>query len=100
MSPQKRLWTNWWKCCTGFSWTPQSHQLRSRNRSPEKLETLGDHLLRRRLALKLLQRQVAAQLGVNKATIHNWECNPSTSNPESLSIMSRLRSRIAVSADW
>jgi site-specific DNA recombinase len=52
---------------------PRSHSLTSRTRLPEKLETLGDHLFRRRLALKLLQRQVAAQLGVHKATIHNWE---------------------------
>jgi len=29
----------------------------------------------RRLTLKLLQRQVAPQLGVNRATITNWERN-------------------------
>jgi transcriptional regulator with XRE-family HTH domain len=52
---------------------PRSHRLSSRNRVPEKLETIGDHLLRRRLALKLLQRQVAEQLSVDKATISNWE---------------------------
>jgi transcriptional regulator with XRE-family HTH domain len=31
--------------------------------------------LRRRLILKLLQRQVAEQLCVNEASIHNWETN-------------------------
>jgi transcriptional regulator with XRE-family HTH domain len=36
---------------------------------------LGDHLLRRRLVLKLLQRQVAEQLCVDKASITNWEGN-------------------------
>jgi transcriptional regulator with XRE-family HTH domain len=36
---------------------------------------VGDHLRRRRLVLKLLQRQVAEQLGVTKASIHNWEGN-------------------------
>jgi transcriptional regulator with XRE-family HTH domain len=46
-----------------------------RNRVPEKLGTLGDHLLRRRLILKLLQKQVAEQLGVDKMTISNWENN-------------------------
>jgi site-specific DNA recombinase len=30
---------------------PRSHRLSTRNRIPEKLETIGDHLLRRRLAL-------------------------------------------------
>ena len=39
--------------------------LTNRTRLPEKLETVGDHIRRRRLTLKLLQRQVAQQLGVN-----------------------------------
>ena len=39
------------------------------------MNTLGDHLLRRRLVLKLLQKQVAKQLGVDEASIHNWETN-------------------------
>jgi transcriptional regulator with XRE-family HTH domain len=47
----------------------------TRSRIPEKLESIGDHLLRRRLALKLLQRQVAKQLEVNVASIVNWENN-------------------------
>jgi Helix-turn-helix len=54
---------------------PRSYRLNSRNRPPEKLDTLGDHLLRRRLTLKLLQRQVAEQLGVDKTSIYNWETN-------------------------
>jgi DNA-binding transcriptional regulator YiaG len=54
---------------------PLSHHLTNRTRSPEKLETVGDHMRRRRLTLKLLQRQVAQQLGVNHATITNWEKN-------------------------
>jgi site-specific DNA recombinase len=54
---------------------PRSYRLSNRNRPPEQLNTLGDHLLRRRLTLKLLQRQVAGQLGVDKSSIHNWETN-------------------------
>jgi len=54
---------------------PRSHRMVNRNRSPEELNTLGDHLLRRRLTLKLLQRQVADQLGVDKASVYNWETN-------------------------
>ena len=54
---------------------PRSHRLNNRNRTPERLETIGDHLLRRRLGLKLLQRQVAEQLSVDTASIRNWETN-------------------------
>jgi transcriptional regulator with XRE-family HTH domain len=54
---------------------PLEHHLTNRTRSPEKLETVGDHIRRRRLTLKLLQRQVAQQIGVNQATITNWETN-------------------------
>jgi transcriptional regulator with XRE-family HTH domain len=44
---------------------------------PEELNTLADHLMRRRLVLKLLQRQVAEQIGVDKASVANWEANRS-----------------------
>lgn len=54
---------------------PRSYRLGNRNRAPEQLNTLGDHLLRRRLVLKLLQKQVARQLSVDEASIHNWETN-------------------------
>jgi site-specific DNA recombinase len=56
---------------------PQSHNLTSRTRPPDKLETLGDHLRRRRLTLKLIQREVAEQIGVDATSIHNWETNVS-----------------------
>lgn len=52
---------------------PRSHRLNTRNRVPDMLETLGDHLLRRRLTKKLLQREVAVTLGVEKSTVANWE---------------------------
>jgi transcriptional regulator with XRE-family HTH domain len=42
---------------------------------PATLITLGDHLRKRRLDLKLLQRDVAREIGVDKTTIHNWETN-------------------------
>ena len=45
---------------------------------PQELKTLGDHLRKRRLDLKLLQRQVALTLGVEEATIWNWENNYSS----------------------
>ena len=42
---------------------------------PKKLKTLGDHLRKKRLDLKLLQRDVAKRIGVEEATIWNWENN-------------------------
>jgi transcriptional regulator with XRE-family HTH domain len=42
---------------------------------PQELKTLGDHLRKRRLDLKLLQKNVAQILGVKEATVWNWENN-------------------------
>jgi transcriptional regulator with XRE-family HTH domain len=47
---------------------------------PRELKTVGDHLRKRRLDLKLLQKQVALILGVEEATIWNWENNHSSPN--------------------
>jgi transcriptional regulator with XRE-family HTH domain len=52
---------------------PRLHRMSNRYRVPEKLETIGDHLRRRRLTLKLLQREVGERLGVDKGTVYNWE---------------------------
>jgi DNA-binding transcriptional regulator YiaG len=54
---------------------PRSVRISSRNRLPETLETIGDHLLRRRLSLKLIQRQIASQLEVSVVGLRNWEAN-------------------------
>jgi transcriptional regulator with XRE-family HTH domain len=40
---------------------------------PKKLKTIGDHIRKRRLDLKLLQRQVGQPLGVDASTVWNWE---------------------------
>ena len=45
---------------------------------PLELKTAGDHLRKKRLDLKLLQREVALILGVEEATIWNWENNYSS----------------------
>jgi DNA-binding XRE family transcriptional regulator len=42
---------------------------------PKQINTLGDHIRARRSDLKLLQRQVADQIGVHPLTITNWEGN-------------------------
>jgi site-specific DNA recombinase len=49
------------------------HHLDNRNAGPEQLHTLGDHLRRRRLTLKLPQEQAAKQLGVGRASLQHWE---------------------------
>lgn len=46
---------------------------------PTELRTVGDHIRMRRLTLRMFQRDVAKQFGVDNASIVNWELN--TSNP-------------------
>jgi transcriptional regulator with XRE-family HTH domain len=40
---------------------------------PKGINTLGDHLRKRRLDLGLLQREVAERIGVDETTIYHWE---------------------------
>jgi transcriptional regulator with XRE-family HTH domain len=40
---------------------------------PKEINSLGDHLRKRRLDLGLLQREVAEKIGVDESTIYNWE---------------------------
>lgn len=40
---------------------------------PKEINTLGDHLRKKRLDLKLRQTDVADRLGVDEMTIVNWE---------------------------
>jgi transcriptional regulator with XRE-family HTH domain len=42
---------------------------------PTEISTLGDHIRKHRLDLDLMQRQVGEQIGVDEATITNWERN-------------------------
>ncbi len=42
---------------------------------PKKLVTIGDHIRKRRLDLKLTQKQVAELVGVDQTTVWNWERN-------------------------
>jgi len=45
---------------------------------PRELKTIGDHIRKKRLDLKLHQHEVAPLIGVNKTTIFNWERNYSS----------------------
>jgi transcriptional regulator with XRE-family HTH domain len=69
---------------------PRHHKLRNHNHAPEELNTLGDHLFRRRLVLKLLQRQVAEQIGADKTSIANWEGNRTKPGVEYMPAMIRF----------
>ena len=40
---------------------------------PAELVTFGNHILKRRLDLGLLQREVAAEIGVSTQTLQYWE---------------------------
>lgn len=42
---------------------------------PQTLKNLGDHLRKRRLDLKLLQKEVAKKIGVDETSIYYWENN-------------------------
>lgn len=46
---------------------------RPRSRCPRELQTLGDHIRKRRLELGLSQAALAKQFGVNRNAICNWE---------------------------
>ncbi len=57
---------------------PQSYTTGSVIRIPTQPQTVGDHIRRRRLGLKMIQRQVAEQLGVDETSVFNWEANQSS----------------------
>jgi len=40
---------------------------------PDNPKTLGEHILRKRLLMRLLQKHVAEQLGVTEASVTGWE---------------------------
>jgi len=44
-------------------------------RIPVEPKTVGDHIRRKRLALKMLQRQIAERIGVHTSSVFNWESN-------------------------
>ena len=59
---------------------PQSYSTGRLVRIPTVPQTVGDHIRKKRLGLKMHQREVADELGVDKTSVFNWEAN--TSAPE------------------
>ena len=55
----------------------QAYTGNSRVRIPMELRTIGDHLRRRRLSLKLKQEQLAERLRVTPCSVYGWENNHS-----------------------
>jgi site-specific DNA recombinase len=47
---------------------------------PSELNTISDHIRKRRLELGLYQRDVARIVGVDKATVFNWEAGTASPN--------------------
>ena len=59
---------------------------------PTETSTIGDKLKKVRLQRHLFQADLARQLGVDPATIHNWECKI---YPPAKRYMSRIENWIA-----
>ena len=51
------------------------HGPKPKSAYPKQINTLGDHLKKRRLDLGLLQQDVADRIGVDVTTVRNWEGN-------------------------
>ncbi|MFC1491820.1 helix-turn-helix domain-containing protein [Nitrospinota bacterium] len=45
------------------------------NDIPKELNSLGDHLKKKRLTLQLFQKGGSLRLGISECTYHNWETN-------------------------
>jgi transcriptional regulator with XRE-family HTH domain len=56
---------------------PQSYNTGRVVRTPTELNTVGDHIRRKRLDLKMLQREVAERIGVGETSVFTWEANAS-----------------------
>ena len=54
---------------------PHSYNTGRAIRIPAELNTVGDHIRLRRLDLKMLQREVAEQIGVCEPSVITWEAN-------------------------
>jgi transcriptional regulator with XRE-family HTH domain len=54
---------------------PQSYATGQVVRIPKRPLTVGDHIRRKRLSLKLEQKEVAERIGVHETSVFNWEAN-------------------------
>ncbi len=56
---------------------PQMYTTGQVIRVPTDPQTVGDHIRARRIALKLMQKEAARQIGTDVASVRNWEANRS-----------------------
>jgi transcriptional regulator with XRE-family HTH domain len=68
---------------------PQSYNTGRAIRIPTELNTVGDHIRKRRLGLRMLQREVAERIGVGETSVFKWEAN--TVSPEVRSMPAIIR---------
>jgi len=61
-----------------------SHYARAIKRCPENSKTIGDHIRKRRIELRLEQQDVASGFGVHRGSIQNWEQNLSAPLPKQM----------------
>lgn len=73
--------TSYVQCRVAFCYARLQAPKPKSSKYPKELKTLGDHIRKRRINLGLLQREVAEEIGVSKATIYNWE-NHRTKPPD------------------
>jgi transcriptional regulator with XRE-family HTH domain len=57
---------------------------------PTELRTIGDHIRKRRLDLKLRQQDVAARIGVDKTSVFNWEAGTASPHIRALPAVIRF----------
>jgi len=69
---------------------PQSHSPATVVRVPAQLNTIGDHIRRKRLSPKMLQKELAKQVGVDEASVYNWEANASAPRTDYLPAIIRF----------
>jgi len=65
-------------CCERVKNVPRNKYLPSHNRGipvPNQPTTIGGHLRKRRLELRIHQSEAAARLGVSTVTMSRWECD-------------------------
>src|SRR5262245_9527336 len=65
-------------CCDRIISVPCDKYLPSHNRGipvPREPSTIGGHLRRRRLQLKIFQAEAARRLRVSTVTLSRWECD-------------------------
>lgn len=67
--------THEWTCVAMLQPVVKSIKRKIKSAYPKKLKTLGDHIRKRRLDLKLEQQQVAKILKITESTVWNWEKN-------------------------